>query len=170
MIEIYKQLYVGNQDDYEYSVKSEEGWAVVQACKEPYHRNALGYRGRAAPKTHPEYLIAKRDNRLILNMVDANDPGYIPELIVDTAIQFISEKLGEGCKVLLHCNQGMSRSPSIGLLYLVGHTDLLPKSSLKDAEQAFRKVYPLYNPALGMHGYMQMNWSKYAGVEGDDVG
>ena len=170
MIEVYKQLYVGSQEDYECNVKFQEGWAVVQACKEPYHRNALGYRGRAAPKTHPEYLIARRNERLILNLIDADNPAYIPHEIIDAAIQFISWNLGEGCKVLLHCNQGMSRSPSIGLLYLVGHTDLLPKSSLEGAEQAFHEVYPMYNPALGMRGYMQMNWAKHAGVEGDDVG
>ena len=103
-------------------------------------------------------------------MVDAPDPAYISQEIVDTAIQFISEQIGEGRKVLVHCNQGMSRSPGIGLLYLVSHTDMLPKSSLEDAENAFRVIYPLYSPAMGMRGYMQMNWSKYAGVEGDDVG
>ena len=163
MIEICPNLYVGNQDDYERNVKFQDGWAVVQACKHPYHREALGYRGNAAPKHEPEYLIAKRDNRLILNMIDPDEPRYIPELIVDTAIQFIGEKLGEGCKVLLHCNQGGSRSPSIGLLYLVSHTDMLPKSSLEDAENAFRVIYPLYSPAMGMRGYMQMNWSKCRG-------
>ena len=42
MIEICPQLYVGNQDNYEYDVKRQEGWAVVQACKEPYHRRELG--------------------------------------------------------------------------------------------------------------------------------
>lgn len=73
MIERYSDLFVGNQDDYESNVKYKANWAVVHACKEPYHRLALGYSSKAAPKNHPEYLFAKRTNRLILNLVDADD-------------------------------------------------------------------------------------------------
>lgn len=63
MIEIHTNLYVGNETDYEHKVKNQEGWDVIHACKEPYHREALGYSGRGAPKAHPEYLMAKRENR-----------------------------------------------------------------------------------------------------------
>ncbi len=77
MIEVYPFLYIGDQNDYESNVKHQPGWYVVHACKEPYHRQALGYTGRAVSNTHPEYLIARRGNRLILNMVDADDPSYI---------------------------------------------------------------------------------------------
>ncbi len=170
MIEICPQLYVGNQDDYEYDVKSRESWAVVHACKYPYHRDELGYTSRSAPKHHPEYLIARRGNRLILNLIDPDSPKYIPHEIIDAAIQFVAEKLGEGRKVLVHCNQGMSRSPGIGLLYLVSHTDLLPKTSLENAECAFRKIYSLYEPRAGIRGHMHENWSTYAGARDGAVG
>ena len=162
MIEIYQNLFVGNQDDYELTVARQGGWAVVHACKEPYHRTALGYRGRGAPKDHPEYLVARRGDRLILNLVDADNPAYIPQEIIDAALGFISEKLAENLKVLVHCNQGMSRSPSIGLLYLVQQTDKLPKTSFVDAERAFRDLYPLYNPAGGVRGFMLKNWHLYS--------
>ncbi len=164
MIEICSNLYVGNKDDFEGNVRFRQGWAVVHACKEPYHREALGYGTRAAPKDDPEYLIAERDNRLIMNMIDARDPRYIPGEIVDRAILFVSEHLGPGRKVLVHCDQGMSRSPGIGLLYLVSHTDSLPKISLEAAECEFRKIYSPYNPAQGMREFMRINWSKYAGA------
>jgi hypothetical protein len=55
MIEVMPRLYVGNQIDWETNVKHKgtgnpkPGWSVVQACKEPYHREALGYIGRGAP-------------------------------------------------------------------------------------------------------------------------
>ncbi len=163
MIEICPQLFVGNQNDYEFGVKGQGGWAVVQACKHPYHRVALGYRGNAAPKLNPEYLFAKRHNRLILNMIDADDPRYIPAELVDTAIAFIAEQLEDGTKVLVHCNQGRSRSPAIGLLYLVSHTNLVPKACLEDAEIAYRRIYAPYFPAMGIRGYMLRNWTKYAG-------
>lgn len=163
MIEIHSRLFIGNQDDYDCNIRFKEGWAVAHACKEPYHRKALGYSGRAVPKSHPEYLIARRDHRLILNLIDADNPAFIPQEIIDTAIRFIAEKLGDGENVLLHCNQGMSRSPAIGLLYLVSHTMLLPATSLSDAEEEFQRIYPPYCPAMGIRGYMQQNWSKYAG-------
>ena len=47
------------------------------------HRDALGYSGKAAPKGHPEYLLARRENRLILNLVDANDPRLFAKEIID---------------------------------------------------------------------------------------
>lgn len=70
MKEITKNLFIGSQEDYEQDVKFQPDWFVIHACKEPYHRQALGYTGRAAANTHPEYLIAERENRLILNLVD----------------------------------------------------------------------------------------------------
>ena len=160
MIEIYPNLFIGNADDYELQVKGQPGWMVVHACKEPYHRRELGYTSRGAPKNHPEYLIAKRDNRLILNLVDANDPNYIPKEIIDAALEFIKDGLGKSQKVLVHCNQGESRSPSIGMLYLAINTEKLPKE-FAEAEQSFRQIYPMYNPSGGMRGFLVRNWSNY---------
>lgn len=163
MIEIYKNLFIGDEDTYERNVKCQQGWSIVHACKEPYHRRELKYTTRGAPKNHPEYLFARRDNRLILNMIDVQDPEYIKKIMVDAAIQFIFEQLEENKKVLLHCNQGMSRSPGIGLLYLAKHTDTIPKTSFVEAERAFRNLYPLYQPARGMWGFMQKYWKDYSG-------
>lgn len=161
MIEIYPNLFVGHQGDYEYQVKGQEGWAVVHACKEPYHRQLLGYRGRGATKEHPEYLYAERGNRLYLNLVDADDPAYIPKQIIDKAIAFIHAKLGEGLKVLVHCNQGESRSPGIGLLYVLRHTDALPKTSLEDTFAKFSQIYPGFHPSGGISGFITERWEEY---------
>ena len=85
MMEVCDNLYVGDQRDYESNIRLEnkDSWSIIHACKEPYHCRALGYSGRAAPKCHPEYLIAKRGNRLILNLIDADDPKYIPKEIIE---------------------------------------------------------------------------------------
>ncbi|WP_214084330.1 dual specificity protein phosphatase [Methanoculleus sp.] len=163
MIEIHPNLYIGNEHDYEFNVRRESEWCVVHACKEPYHRQALGYTGRAAPKDHPEYLIARRGNRLILNLVDAPDPAYIPREIIDTALEFIDASLRAGNRVLVHCNEGCSRSPGIGLLYLSKYTTRLPRDDFIRAEEVFRSIYPPYNPKSGIRGYMAMNWSRYDG-------
>lgn len=65
MIEVCPNLCVGSEHD-EQRIRGQAGWFFIHACKEPYHRQALGYTGRAAAKTHPEYLIARRNGRLIL--------------------------------------------------------------------------------------------------------
>ena len=160
MIEIYPNLFIGNEDDYEFQVKGQPDWMVVHACKDPYHRRELGYTSRGAPNNHPEYLIARRDNRLILNLVDANDPNYIPKEIIDAALEFIKDGLEKSQKVLVHCNQGESRSPSIGMLYLAINTEKLPKE-FTEAEQSFRQIYPMYNPGGGMRGFLIRNWGSY---------
>ena len=161
MIEIYPNLLVGDEGDYEYQVKGQDGWAVVHACKEPYHRQLLGYTGRGAPKDHPEYLLAERGSRLYLNLVDANDPKYILEEVIDKALAFIHEKLAEGLKILVHCNQGESRGPGIGFLYLLRHTDTLLKTSLDDVLASYRQIYPPFHPGRGILGFIAEHWKEY---------
>jgi predicted protein tyrosine phosphatase len=162
MNEIYPNLWIGTLDDYEYEVKGQPDWVIVHACKEPYHRQLLGYSGRGAPKDHPEYLMAIRGNRLYLNLVDVTNPAYFDKNIIDAALKFIHEGLTDHKKVLVHCNLGESRSPSIGLLYMAIHTDQLTKT-FSEAEIEFRKIYPKYNPGIGMRGFLINNWENYLG-------
>lgn len=161
MIEVYSRLFVGNQLDYEGTVSRQSGWAVVHACKEPYHRQALGYSGRAAPKTHPEYLVARRGTRLILNIVDANNPAFFDGGMINQALDFIAQQHAGGSNVLVHCNQGESRAPSIALVYMAARLQVLPKESLTAAEQVFRKLYSLYNPNVGIREHLRQYWQEY---------
>ena len=161
MIEVYPDLFVGDQQDYDRNVATQEGWAVVHACKEPYHRQALGYQSRGAPKNHPEYLVARRENRLILNIVDADNPAFFAREMIDAALDFIDESLAKGLKVLVHCNQGESRSPSIALLYLAARLGALPTESLEAAEAQFRTIYSNYRPKAGIRGHLGQYWRQY---------
>ncbi|MGL6178865.1 MAG: phosphatase [Tannerellaceae bacterium] len=158
MKEIHDNLYIGNQEDYENIVRHQDGWFVIHACKEPYHRNALGYTSKAAPKDHPEYLIAYRDDQLILNLIDAPSSEYIPKFIIDEAIKAISQNIQQK-KVLVHCNQGMSRSAVIGLLYLKKVHAL--DGDFYDVEKEYQQIYPWYNPGNGMRIFAAQNWNAY---------
>lgn len=159
MIEVHTNLYVGSEID-EHRARAQPGWFIVHACKEPYHRQALGYSGRAASKDHPEYLIARRPGRLILNLVDVDDVRYIGAEIVDAALAAIGENI-QSSKVLVHCNQGASRSPTIAFLYLAKYTDTFRGLGYDEALAAFRAIYPPYNPARGMSDYARLNWTRY---------
>jgi hypothetical protein len=157
MIEISENLFIGDQLDYENNVKYSKDYYVIHACKEPYHRQALGYSGRGAPKNHPEYLIANRTNRMICNLVDSDDYNYVPMSIIESILQTIKYKI-RNCSVLVHCNQGQSRSAVIGLLYLK-ETTSLGNLSFHEAEAAFRKIYPPYNPNKGMRDFAFKYWN-----------
>lgn len=159
MLEVASGFFVGDEAD-ERRVRGEPGWFFIHACKEPYHRQALGYSGRAASKDHPEYLIARRDGQLILNLVDVADVNYVAAEIVDAALEAIREHLDYG-KVLIHCNQGQSRSPSIALLYLSRYTNRFAGMNVDDAVAVFRELYPPYAPARGMADYVRLNWARY---------
>lgn len=160
MIEIYNKLFVGNELDYQNNVKNFDGWAVVHACKEPYHRQAVGYSGRACAKSHPEYLLAHRGNHLMLNLVDVDNPDWVSPIIVDEAINFVDASLNQGMNVLIHCNQGMSRSAGLGLLYLA-HIGQFHDMDFMAAETQYKKIYPYYHPAGGIRGYCVKDWNKY---------
>lgn len=163
MIEVYANFFVGSQDD-EASIRGQGGWFVVHACKEPYHRQALGYTGRAAPKDHPEYLMARRDGRLILNLVDVDDVKFVSPLIIDAALGDIHHNLMSK-RVLVHCNQGLSRSPSIGFLYLAKFSDVFKEQGYDGALRHFQRLYPPFAPAKGMADYIRLNWPRYSSRE-----
>ena len=78
--------------------------------------------------------------------------------IMQSAMRFIEKNISER-KVLVHCNQGLSRSPSIALLYLATQK-YIANNSYSDAIADFRKMYPAFNPGRGIALYMNNNWAK----------
>ena len=160
MIEVHTNLFVGGEHD-DASIRGQDGWFVIHACKEPHHRRALGYTGRAASKDHPEYLIARRDGRLILNLVDVDDVNFISPIIVDAALGDIHQNIMSR-RVLVHCNRGQSRSPSIAFLYLAKFSDMFGQRDIESALRHFQELYPSFAPAKGMADYVRLNWLKYS--------
>ncbi len=164
MIEVAPGLFVGNALDWENLVKDKssgkpkDGWAALHCAKEPFHREAVGYTGRACDREHPEYLFAFRGERLCLNMVDAPKPEFFSEAMVTAGLNFIESRLGAGLKVIVNCNQGGSRAPGIALLYLRVRQEMYGDMSFEEAEDFFRGIYPAYQPAGGIRGYLAAHW------------
>ena len=158
MKEVYPNLFVGTQFDYESNPMMFDSWCVVHACKEPYHRNALGYTGRGAPKDSPHYLyLYNGKHHLILNIVDADDPRFFDDKMIDEAINYCINGLNNGKQILIHCNQGESRAPSLAMLVLrrVGYY----KGTFTESFLDFRNKYPLYAPKQGIFKYIQLRWN-----------
>lgn len=166
MIEVHPNLWIGNGADYN-SVANFDNWVVVCCAKEPWHREALGYTGHAAPKSHPEYLMARRGNRLICNLVDAPHPSYFSKAIIDAAVRFAAAYLDIGAPVLMHCNCGFSRSCLVAMLYLAS-IGVLPES-FEEAEVKFRLKYHPYNPGAGARAFLQTHYAGYYGTKSQEL-
>lgn len=141
-----------------------ENWFIIHAAKEPWHRDALGYTERGAPPNHPEYLVAKRPGELMLNLVDMKSisPQYTNP-IVEAAFEAIDDNLSadleHGKKILIHCNEGKSRAPTIALLWLGRELDEFQSLSFDAAAAQFTQaLYPEYDPGIGMANYARQRW------------
>ena len=155
MIEVGKNIYVGSDADCFWDNRN--GWAVIHACK-TCHKRRVGYSGNLG-QSHPCYLIRKDQNHLFLNLVDM-DRTLMPVFtspIVRAAMEFIRENI-PAKKILIHCNEGHSRAPSVALLYLARESTI-PKSCYEKAKEEFLRIYPMYSPAKGIESYMRQYWS-----------
>jgi hypothetical protein len=172
MKQIFENLYCGNDADvydlYSQAIptpgngegKCPSAWAVVHAAKEKWHRMVVGYTGRGCPKDSPFYYLKEFPKELYLNIVDAPLSIFFSKEMIDKALDFIEQKLGEGLKVLVHCNEGFSRSPSICLLYLIKN-GIIKGETLEDCEAELMQIYPAYNPGTGMRGFVKEHWLEY---------
>ena len=125
MFEVFPNLFIGTERECFFTQRDD--WGVIHACKSPCHQRALGYRG-SLPKDHPNYLVYERENHLFLNIIDPNEPLFMPPLFT-ASLDFIEKHISKR-KVLIHCNEGLSRSPSLALLYLQNALELLMKKAI----------------------------------------
>ena len=156
MRNVYDRLYIGSIED---CFHQKEGWATVHACKSPCHQRVVGYQ-KALPRAHPNYLIFERPQNLYLNMIDPVAPLFMPRLFTEF-LRFAREKWEGGGNLLIHCNQGESRAPSLALLFLAKDLGVLPTESYGLAFQEFVKLYPPYSPGLGIQSYLWKNWGMF---------
>ncbi len=159
VIELTKEIYIGDNASCFYDEKDE--WAVIHACKDPCHKYSVGYKGNLL-SNHPNYLIKEVGNHLYLNMVDMNTPlmAKFTDPIIKLALIFIKSSIDNKKKVLIHCNLGLSRSPSLALVYLAKISKIINNASYDLAKFDFIKLYPAYSPGLGIDSYLRRYWEE----------
>ena len=154
MVEISDRVFIGSG----LSCRSGDNeWAIVHACKSPCHQNAVGYSG-SLKNTHPNYLVFEQNNDLFLNIIDPSVPMFLP-LLFTSFLKFADNFWQAGKKILIHCNQGESRAPSLGLLFLSKCNKIISNESYEKARQEFINLYHSYNPGKGIQIYLSKNWS-----------
>jgi hypothetical protein len=146
---ISENLFIGNDANCS-TVGSD--FAIIHACK-TCHQKGVGYRGNLS-SSHPNYLIYETDNNLFLNLVDMDQEllSKFTHPIIKSALNFIRKHLNTE-KILVHCNQGQSRSPSIGLVYLAQNGNISSNYYI-NAKEEFIKIYPEYLPGKGLELYL----------------
>ena len=97
-------------------------------------------------------------NEMALNMVDAAEPHYFSDEMVNAGLEFITERLAEGDPVLVHCNMGISRSPSMAFLWMFEHGFL--DDEFRHALPQFKTIYPNYCPGNGIWQYLKRRCDK----------
>lgn len=149
MVEVNPRLWVGGDDDVGPAVVN--GLKLLHCAKNPWHLRAVGYLGSLKPD-HPDYLfkVSPHFEELALNLVDA--PFEPPEKLVDAALIWLDSVLLRGERVLVHCNQGESRGPTIAYLWLHSRRGWVLEE--------FRFVYPRFNPREGMRKLIERRTSE----------
>lgn len=152
-------LFIGDISDLH--KVNEQGWAFIHATQ-TIHYQLFGWnRTTNKPdKNHPNYIYYEKDNRLSLNWVDG--AAYLYDWSgIETFIKTLDfiDKWIQKKNVLIHCDQGQSRSPTLGLLYLAKRVKTISNDSFIAAKKEFIKNYPNYLPG-GIGEYVQKNWNE----------
>jgi hypothetical protein len=154
MHQVHDRLFVGSEMDCQ---QASPGWCVVHACKSPCHQRAVGYRG-SLQSDHPNYLVLEQGNHLYLNMIDPPVPLFKQETFV-TFLGIAHREWLAGKNVLVHCNQGESRAPTLALLLMAKRLKAIPGESYQVAATSFSQLFPSYNPGQGIQSFMNNNWA-----------
>ena len=151
-------LYLGDKEGLPEAER--RGYSVLAACKDgspDCHRAVLGYTELGAPKDQNYYFIQRGDH-MALNLIDSDNPDFIPDEVIDAGLDFLKEQRNAGKKIFIHCIAGHSRSPSIMLMFLRAIGEM-PERFLR-AEHKFSALYPEYDPGKGMRAHARARWDK----------
>src|SRR6185437_4386159 len=109
LTKISKNLAIG---DIEGCKRTNKDDCIIHSCKQPCFEAVVG---KKIDKDHPNYIFYELEKDLFLNIIDPYEPLFYKETF-DVALRFIEKNIREH-KVVIHCNEGRSRSPQIAMLY-----------------------------------------------------
>lgn len=157
-IELLPRIYIGSADDCLPGLNLTPGKAVVHACKSPCHQRIVGYT-KSLPTDHPNYLSFEASGDLFLNIIDPPVPLFKRESFL-VFRKFATQKYTNGDTLLIHCNQGLSRAPSLGLYFLAKQLQAIADESYDKARAEFEVIFPSFAPGKGIEVYMQEHWEE----------
>jgi hypothetical protein len=152
------RLHIGTRLDA--SLRDNDDWAVVNTAK-TVHCEIMGW-GNRPPSGHPNYVEFENGQLLSFNWVDGpahyfDYQGRGVERFTH-ALDFIDRWYATK-DILISCDQGQSRSPTVALLYLAKRLHLIPDESFDAARETFQRLYPVYAPN-GIADFVDDHWSE----------
>jgi protein-tyrosine phosphatase len=155
---IHDRIRVGDQSDCVIGLCMTPGDSVIHCVKDPCHKRTVGYTKNLS-KDHPNYLSAEYRNDLFLNLVDPPVPLFQAQSFA-LFRQFAREHYNRGENLLIHCNQGFSRAPSLAMLFLAKELGVISSESYAAAVEEFKPLYPAFAPGKGIEMFMQEHWGE----------
>jgi hypothetical protein len=77
--------------------------------------------------------------------------------MIQQGLDFAKEELLSGRKLLIACNRGKSRGPTMGLMFLRSIGDM-PHAYLL-SQRIYHTIYEPYQPAQGIEQFARMVWA-----------
>jgi len=144
MTKMYENIYLGTRADWlKISQSDYSNWAVLHAC-------ASCFSDRASDR------IFQTENELFLNWVDSSNPDDFLVEEFYAAFNFIDKWKGSH-SVLIHCDYGQSRSPSLLMAYLALRQQSLPPTFFA-ALSEFQKLCPQHVSPSGILKFIKQEW------------
>ena len=155
MEKIIDRIYVGSDDDI--AKAKERDYTRLTCAKDgpDGHRAMLGYTTMGAPKDE-EYLFATRKHWGAMNCIDVKDPDMLPDKMIFEALRWAKKEYDAGRTILFHCNAGHSRGPTTALMFLRAIGEM--PHGFTESLKIYRKLYPPYDPEVGMKQKAHMLW------------
>jgi hypothetical protein len=162
MKEVHERVFVGNDVDCKTAPPAAHSshsldLAIVHACR-TCHQRALGY-DRSLPSTHANYLAFERGCDLYLNLIDPPVPLFRLESF-ERFLKFAAEHYSRGHGLLIHCNQGHSRAPSLALLFMSKKLGAIGNGSFNVARKDFESLFKGYEPGKGIEMFLKTHWQE----------
>ena len=154
MTSVYERLSFGSDETC--SPLHYGSLAVVHACRTCFGRRVTD--DKDTQRDRPNYLTFEDGHHLYMDLIDWPKPEFEIEIFFKF-IEFVDRQIKER-GVLIHCNKGESRAPSLALLYMAKRLALLPNENYDLAAECFRQQFP-YSPSRGISSWLRQHWQLF---------
>lgn len=161
MIEIAPRLFIAKESDIANLTPADYS---LCSLAHTYHYQMHGWKKGENRKNDPCYVMCSHGNQILsVNWVDGQAHLYNWEgkgvENFQKILTWIEYQLDHNRQVIIMCNQGLSRSPTIALLYLAKVLARIPNQTFSKARTAFEKLYPDYAPK-GIADFVATHWNE----------
>src|SRR6266700_7037521 len=158
MIKVHPNLYIGTI--HEIGGIDFAQWRLVNVAK-TYHLTL--HRWNKPIKTHPCYVLCEEYPHLLsMNWVDGPAHYYDYEgkgvERIKKLLEFIHTNIPT-YNILVTCDQALSRSPSVALLYLAKYVRVIRNTTYAAARYEFTRLYSRYQPS-GIADFLTAHWDE----------